>query len=85
MVVESTYLNKEICIGNYAFYRNSEIREIYLPTTVHQIYNGNFLGCGNLTTIYFAGNQEQWEAIPKSTVQMPETIGIVYNTSFITD
>ena len=82
VVVAPTYLDKEVCIGNYAFYQNPDIKEIYLPTTLHQIYNGNFLGCGNLTTIYFAGSQEQWEAIPKSTVQLPETVSIVYNTPF---
>ena len=82
VVLLEKYQNKEICLGNFAIYNNSQIKEVYLPKTLRHIYSSNFSNCNNLKTIYFAGSQEQWEAIPKDFVTIPSSVRIVYNTSF---
>lgn len=61
LVIPSTYLNKEICIGNYAI-RNMILSKIYIPITVHKIYNGNFYGIGN-ATIHYEGNEKEWKKL----------------------
>ena len=82
VVLLEKYLDKEICLGNYAIYNNGNVKEVYLSKTLHYIYNSNFSKCGNLKTIYFAGTKEEWDAIPTSFVEIPETINIVYNTPY---
>lgn len=82
VVVLERYQNKEVCLGNYAIYNNPNVKEVYLPATLHYIYNSNFSNCGNLTTIYFAGTEEQWETIPKSFVTISSSINVVFNQSF---
>ena len=82
VVVLERYQNKEVCLGNYAIYNNPNVKEVYLPVTLHHIYNSNFSNCGNLQTIYFAGTQEQWDAIPKDFVTIPTSVNVVFNTSF---
>ena len=81
LVVAPRYYNKEICINNYAIYNNSQIREIYLPNTIHHIYNGNFEGLANLSTIHFAGSEAEWNAIP-TTSTIPSSVTLVFNSSF---
>lgn len=82
VVLLDKYINKEICLGMGAIYNSVYIKEVYLPTTLHVIYANNFSSCGNLKTIYYAGTQEQWDAINKEYVTIPSNIKIVYNTSF---
>ena len=71
---------KRYFIGTYTIYNNSNIKEVYLPKTIFEIYRYNFVNCG-IKTIYFAGSETEWNAIPKA-VSIPSTINIVYNTSF---
>ena len=77
-----TYFGKEVCLGNFGIYNNDKVREVYLPVTLHHIYYGNFSNCANLTTIYFAGTEDQWNAIPKEFAPTPSTVSVIYNTSF---
>lgn len=42
VVVLERYQNKEVCLGNYAIYNNTAVREVYLPVALHHIYNSNF-------------------------------------------
>ena len=83
VVIAERYLNKEVCLSNYAIYNNSEVKEVYLPTTLHRIFSNNFTSCSNLTTIYYAGTEEQWNAIQKDFVTIPSSVNLIYNTAFI--
>ena len=80
VVVLSSYYDKEIKIGNGAINNNKDIKELYLPNTIHQIHDDNFVNCDNLTTIYYAGSEEQWNSIPNTSV-VPESISLVFNTN----
>ena len=82
IVINEKYQNKEVSLGNFAIYNNSSVKEVYLPSTLHHIYINNFSKCGNLRTIYFAGTEIQWDAIPKDFVTIPASVNIVFNTSF---
>lgn len=82
VVIADKYLNKEPCLSNSCIYNNKDIKEVYIPKTLRNIYNGNFSSCSNLKTIYYAGTQSEWDAIPKSSVTIPSNVNIVYNTAF---
>ena len=74
VIVLDTYFDKELKLGSGAINNNKDIKELYLPNTIHQIFDGNFVDCDNLSTIYFSGSEEEWNSIPSSSV-VPETIG----------
>ena len=60
---------------------NSDIKEIYLPKGLKNIYLGNFVGVPNLQKIHFAGSEEEWGLITsRSTI--PANVIIVYNSVF---
>ncbi len=81
VVILEKYQNKEVCIGNYVFYNKPEIKEIYFPKTLHQIYSFNFERCGNLKTIYFAGSETEWNLIPSSST-IPDSVQLVFGVSY---
>ena len=39
------------------------LKEIRLPASLEVIYSSSFTGCDSLTDIYYAGTEEQWNAI----------------------
>ena len=82
LVIASEYSSKEICVSNFAIRNNSQIVEIYLPSTIHNIYNGNFEGLVNLKTIHFAGSQVEWNAIP-NTSTIPSNVIMVFDSIFV--
>lgn len=82
VVIADAYDGKEPTLGNYAIYNNSNIKKVYLPSTLHTVYSYNFYNCSRLTTIYYAGSEEQWGEI-KFTSPVPNGINIVFNTPFI--
>ena len=82
VVVPERLLDKEIVLGNYAVNRIEKMQKIYLPSTLHGIYNSNFIDCPDLRTIYFAGTPEQWSSIYQSTTPLPTNINLICNTSF---
>lgn len=49
-------------IGKGAFYQN-DLSKIYLPASLISIDENAFYDCANLTDIYYAGTEEQWQAI----------------------
>ena len=49
-------------IYNHAFY-NSSVAVLYIPSSVESIGEYAFGKCDNLTSIYYAGSEEQWDAI----------------------
>ncbi len=70
------YMNKEICIGNYAI-KDINVSVIYIPDTVHVIYGGNFTGISN-ATIYYEGSEDEWKALFYSQSDVI-TQNVVYN------
>ncbi len=79
IIIQSKYLNKEICIGNFAI-KDANIKEIYIPKTVHTIHSGNFK-IKNVK-IYYEGTEEEW----KSLFYMQSDIileNVFFNTKFV--
>ena len=79
LVIPPRYLNKEICIGMYAI-KDINVREIYIPKTVHVIYSGNFTGIGD-AIVYYEGTEAEWKALfyIQSDIYAKN---IVYNTKY---
>ena len=50
-------------IEGYTFASNSSITTLYLPSTLENVASSAFSGCSNLSDVYFAGTQEEAEAI----------------------
>lgn len=50
-------------IGDYAFYKCSDIKELTLPESIVSIGENAFAYCSGLETIYFAGTLEQWKEL----------------------
>ena len=53
-------------IDAYAFYRDSDLRLVRIPSTMKSIGQFAFASCGNLTDVYYSGTQEQWNAVSVS-------------------
>lgn len=49
-------------IGEWAFYGN-DITSIAFPISINVIGTGAFFSCNQLTDVYYAGNQSQWDTI----------------------
>jgi len=50
-------------IGMYAFASCQELESIGIPSSVKQINVGAFNQCPKLSTVYFHGSRDQWEAL----------------------
>lgn len=50
-------------LGIYAFKGISELTAIYIPQSIEQISESSFVDCSNIKDIYYAGTEEEWEAI----------------------
>ncbi|MBQ5591881.1 MAG: leucine-rich repeat protein [Clostridia bacterium] len=50
-------------IGNYAFGKCSGLTTVIIPDTVTTIAKNAFYKCTSLTNVYYAGTQEQWDAV----------------------
>ena len=81
VVIASSYLDKEVVLGNNVISNNDKIKEIYLPGSLHLIGEGNFVNCSKLETIYFAGNEEAWDDITLNS-EIPESVTLLLNTPF---
>ncbi len=77
LVVPSKQDGKEICISNYGI-QYCVFSKIYLPKTIHRIYNGNFTN-NNGSTIYYEGTSEEWAKLFYNSSDIV-TDGVVYNT-----
>lgn len=52
-------------IGNSVFYGCSSLERITIPVSVTSIDNYAFYGCSSLSDVYYAGTEEQWNAVSK--------------------
>ncbi len=50
-------------MGNSVFGRCNALTSITVPVSVTNISYGTFYGCNKLNTVYYEGNEEQWNAI----------------------
>lgn len=50
-------------IGNYAFGKCSGLATVIIPDTITTIAKNAFYKCTSLTNVYYAGTQEQWDAV----------------------
>lgn len=55
--------DKVALIGSYAFKDCKSIRQATIPVSVGRIETGAFFGCSSLTDVYYAGSEDQWNAI----------------------
>lgn len=54
-------------IDDYAFFNCNKLTTITIPTSVTHIGAAAFSGCESLTDVYYAGTEEEWNAIEIST------------------
>ena len=50
-------------IGSWAFYNCSSLTSVTISDSVTSIGVYAFTGCSGLTTVFYAGTEEQWNAI----------------------
>ena len=60
-------------------FRGAGLKEIFLPASLTSMEGGVFYECANLTDIYYAGSQEQWEAISGIEDEDLTNVTIHYN------
>ena len=79
---KNLYINNELAtsiilpdsvtsIGDYAFSNCSGLTSVTIPNSVTSIDSYAFAYCNSLTTVFYAGTEEQWNAIA-----FYQTIGI---------
>ena len=82
VVVPETYTNKTVTqISNLVIYRLPKLKTLYLPKTIERIMSYNFVDCGSLRTINFAGTKQQWDAIQTSS-PVPSTIEVKFGVEY---
>jgi hypothetical protein len=64
-------------IGFSAFYNCWQLEEIHLPKSLKQIDSLSFFGCSLLKTVYYNGNEKEYEEILKDAF-FDEKINIIY-------
>ncbi len=52
-------------IAEHAFERMSNLKKLILPSSLKNIDKEAFVGCKNLTNLYFNGTDEEWKAVTK--------------------
>lgn len=64
-VAELEVADGTVGIAEHAFERMSNLKKIILPASLKNIDKEVFVGCKNLTNLYFNGTDSEWEAIDK--------------------
>lgn len=64
-VAELEVADGTVGIAEHAFERMSNLKKIILPASLKNIDKEAFVGCKNLTNLYFNGSDSEWEAIDK--------------------
>ncbi len=65
-------------IGDEAFYWCPKLTEITINKNVESIGSA-FYCCNSLTNIYFAGTEEEWNAIEKANAMIPSSVTIHFD------
>ena len=64
-VVELELADGTVGIAEHAFERMSNLKKITLPSSLKHIDKEAFVGCKNLTNLYFNGTDDSWKAVTK--------------------
>ncbi len=64
-VVEFELADGTVGIAEHAFERMSNLKKIILPSSLKNIDKEAFVGCKNLTNLYFNGTDDEWKAVTK--------------------
>lgn len=64
-VVELEVADGTVGIAEHAFERMSNLKKITLPSSLKHIDKEAFVGCKNLTNLYFNGTDDGWKAVTK--------------------
>ncbi len=64
-------------IGYGAFARMESLKEVKLPTSITTIEMHSFLGCTQLTTVYYNGTKEEWNKINIATGAGLQNVDII--------
>ncbi len=66
-----------VAIGMNAFQNVTNLKTITIPQSVEEINEGAFSKCTKLTTVYYGGTQEQWDAISKDSCGLSEYATVI--------
>lgn len=73
-------------IENYLFYKCENLSSVLLPESITSIGAMTFAECNKLTTVYYQGNEEQWNAINIGNGNDSlNNASIIFNTTKETD
>lgn len=64
-VAELEVADGTVGIAEHAFERMSNLKKIILPSSLKNIDKEVFVGCKNLTNLYFNGTDDSWQAVTK--------------------
>ena len=64
-VAELEVADGTVGIAEHAFERMSNLKKIILPSSLKNIDKEVFVGCKNLTNLYFNGTDDSWKAVTK--------------------
>ena len=64
-VVELELADGTVGIAEHAFERMSNLKKITIPSSLKHIDKEAFVGCKNLTNLYFNGTDDSWKAVTK--------------------
>lgn len=58
----------------------SQVQSVSIPSSIQYISDDAFMGCDNLTDLYYDGTPFQWSSV-EGTENVPDVVTIHYNTS----
>lgn len=77
-LTEITIPDSVSSIGDSTFYNCTGLNSITIPASVTSIERYAFYGCSSLTDVYYAGTEEQWNAVLKGYSNDPLTNANIY-------
>ncbi|MBP3857836.1 MAG: hypothetical protein IK990_19710 [Ruminiclostridium sp.] len=63
-------------IAGHAFDGNEFVQRIVLHTTIESLLIDAFVGCPNLTEIFYEGSSEEWENVYKAPDSIPDFVAV---------